>query len=101
MYTCGSVEGAWLAFKFRFQTIVDSLAPLKEIIIEQSNAPWITAEIIHTRSERDKALRKFKSTNYDCWHNLYLHQQNEVQYNTKAAKANYYEAQVEENKQTN
>ena len=41
----------------RFQTIVDSLAPLKEIRIKQSTAPWITAEIIHTRSERDKALR--------------------------------------------
>ena len=74
VYTCGSVEGAWLplAFKSRFQTIVDSIAPLKEIRIKQSTAPWITAEIIHTRSERDKALRKFKSTNYECWHNLYL-----------------------------
>ena len=98
MYTCGSVEGAWLAFKSRFQTIVDSLAPLKEIRIKQNTAPWITAEIIHTLSERDKALRKFKSTKYECWHNLYLHLRNEVQYKTKAAKANYYEAHVEENK---
>ena len=98
VYSCESVEGAWLAFKSRFQTIVDSLAPLKEIRIKQSTAPWITAEIIHTRSERDKALRKFKHTNYECWHNMYLHLRNEVQYKTKAAKANYYEAQVEENK---
>ena len=52
VYTCGSVEGAWLAFKSKFQTIVDSLAPLKEIRIKQSTAPWITAEIIDTRSER-------------------------------------------------
>ena len=66
VYSCESVEGAWLAFKSRFQTIVDSLAPLKEIRIKQSTAPWITAEIIHTRSERDKALRKFKHTNYEC-----------------------------------
>ena len=29
---------------------------------------------------------------------MYLHLRNEVQYKTKAAKANYYEAQVEENK---
>ena len=58
-------EGAWLAFKSRFQTIVDSLALLKEIRIKQSTAPWITTEIIHTRSERDKALRKFALfTNY-------------------------------------
>ena len=98
VYSCESVEGAWLAFKSRFQTIVDSLAPLKEIRIKQSTAPWITAEIIHTRSERDKALRKFKHTNYECWHNMYLHLRNEVQYKTKVAKANYYEAQVEENK---
>ena len=98
VYTCGSVEGAWLAFKSRFQTIVDSLAPLKEIRIKQSTAPWVTAEIIHKRSERNKALRKFKTTNYECWHNVYLHLRNEVQYKTKAAKANYYEAQVEENK---
>ena len=98
VYTCGSVEGAWLAFKSRFQTIVDSLAPLKEIRIKQSTAPWVTAEIIHKRSERNKALRKFKSTNYECWHNVYLHLRYEVQYKTKAAKANYYEAQVEENK---
>ena len=98
VYTCGSVEGAWLAFKSRFQTIVDSLAPLKEIRIKQSTAPWVTAEIIHKRSERNKALRKFKSTNFECWHNVYLHLRNEVQYKTKAAKANYYEAQVEENK---
>ena len=39
VYTCGSVEGAWLAFKSRFQTIVDSLATLKEIRIKQSTAP--------------------------------------------------------------
>ena len=98
VYSCESVEGAWLSFKSRFQTIVDSLAPLKEIRIKQSTAPWITAKIIHTRSERDKALRKFKHTNYEYWHNMYLHLRNEVQYKTKAAKANYYEAQVEENK---
>ena len=96
VYSCESVEGAWLAFKSIFQTIVDSLAPLKEIRIKQSTAPWKTAEIIHTRSERDKALRKFKHTNYE--HNLYLHLRKEVQYKTKAAKANYYEAQAEENK---
>ena len=72
---------------------MDSLAPLKEIKIKQSTAPWITAAIIHRRSERDKAFRKFKSTNYECWHNFYLHLRNEVQYKTKAAKANYYEAQ--------
>ena len=43
-----------------------------------------------------KALRKFKHTNYEYWHNMYLHLRNEVQYKTKAAKANYYEAQVED-----
>ena len=37
VYTCGSVEAAQLAFKSRFQTIVDSLAPLKEIRIKQSS----------------------------------------------------------------
>ena len=31
VYSCSSVEGTWLAFKSRFQSIVDSLAPLKEI----------------------------------------------------------------------
>ena len=44
------------------------------------------------------AVSNSRHTHYEYWHNMYLHLRNEVQYKTKAAKANYYEAQVEENK---
>ena len=86
-----------LAFKSIFVATVEYIAPFSEVRIKQVTQRWITTEILHLRSKRDKALSKFKHTHLESWHNRHLPFHKQVQYMVKAAKDDYYETMVTEN----
>ena len=55
-----NVINAWSRFKSIFVTVIDNIAPIKEVRIKNRTEPWIDSEILHSINERDKAYQTFK-----------------------------------------
>ena len=95
---CDNVVDAWNCFKNIFLSVIDNLAPVKEIRIKQRTEPWITLDILTSISERDKAFSVYKknssSANYEIFKNL----RNKTQTLIYKAKQKYITTTIEDNK---
>ena len=60
-----NVIDAWSRFKSIFVTVIDNIAPIKEVRIKNRTEPWIDSEIFHSIDERDKAYQQFKRDKSD------------------------------------
>ena len=60
-----NVLNAWSRFKSIFVTVIDNIAPIKEVRIKNRTKPWIASEILHSINERDKAYQTFKRDKSD------------------------------------
>ena len=54
------MERVWLAEKSIFVAIGDYITLFKEVGIKQGSEPWITTDMFHLCSERDKVFSKFR-----------------------------------------
>ena len=57
--TCDNVIQVSNNFRGLFMSVVDSIAPIKEIRFKQCTEPWMCKEILECIRERDKSLYKF------------------------------------------
>ena len=57
-----NVNSAWLKFKELFLSVVNELAPLKQIRIKQRSEPWFSGIILDLISRRDHALANFRKS---------------------------------------
>ena len=62
IYWCRNVNYAWRIFQEIFMSILDYIAPTKEIKIKQKTEPQITSEILNQIRERDSFLYLYKKT---------------------------------------
>ncbi|KAK3085363.1 hypothetical protein FSP39_002164 [Pinctada imbricata] len=92
------VNDAWIVFKNIFSETLDAVAPIKEIRLKQRTEPWITSDILEHIQLRDKLLYQFKKSRTEEDYSLYRKARNQVQYMCKSAKSNYFNDQVEENR---
>ena len=60
-----NVIDAWYSFKSIFLTVVDNIAPIKEVRIKNRTEPWIDSEILHSINARDRACQTFKRDQSD------------------------------------
>ena len=63
VFITNSVDTAWKSFKKVFISVLDSVAPVKEIRLKQRSEPWLTTEIIELIKERDNLLQMFRNQN--------------------------------------
>ena len=54
---------AWDNFKCLFLSVLDNIAPVKEVRIKQRTEPWITSDILNSINERDKLFVYLNRTN--------------------------------------
>lgn len=57
---CDNVIDAWSNFKSIFLSVIDNLAPIKEVRFKHRTEPWITDNILQNIQDRDKPFYKFK-----------------------------------------
>ena len=57
---CTSVEKAWSLFKLAFLSVVDKLAPMKEVRVRTRAEPWVTTDILKAIRLRNDSFTKLK-----------------------------------------
>ena len=98
IYDISNVNEAYAFFKDKFVSILNTLAPIKEIRIKQDTEPWMCSEILDLIKQRDHYLKMFKqsksSTDIAQHHML----RNQVTHKIKKAKAQFIKTSIVENK---
>ena len=98
MFTTDSVQESWLTFKELFLSVLNSVAPEKQVRLKQRSEPWITSDILNLIKLRDKCLYNFKKSKNKDFYTEYCSIRNRVQREVNKAKSDYIESAFEENK---
>ena len=92
------VNSAWKSFQEVFMSVLDNIAPVKEVRIKQRTEEWMTSDILDLIHCRDKFLYNFKKYgNHDDYVN-FNKLRNKVQREIKRAKSEFFSGKIEENK---
>ena len=93
-----NVENAWSAFSDIFMSILNSIAPVKEVRLKQRTEPWVDSELLDLMRSRDRFLYQFKKHGNSEDYRLFCSYRNQVQRYIRKAKADYFSNKIEENK---
>ena len=81
---------AWEKFKSNFTSLVDDIAPIKEVRIKQRTEPWVNDEILQSIKDRDKAFETFKNDRSDEKFTVFKQLRNKTQTLIYNAKKNFF-----------
>lgn len=98
LYLCRNVNIAWEIFKKLFMSVLNEIAPMKEIKMKCKTEPWITLEILELIRERDQNLVNYNKIGDSKFYIAYCLLRNKVQRKVKDAKESYFENKIEENR---
>ena len=98
VYSSISVDEAVENFVKIFQEILDLFAPVVSVRLKQRSEPWFNNEILSLIKERDHFLYKFRKCKNRAFYVSYCQCRNKVQRLVRAAKKEFFETQLEENK---
>ena len=74
------VDIAWGKFKSILLSIIDKVAPYKEVRVKQRTKPGMSSEILNLIRQRDKYLRKFRRSKDQSDYKLFVYHRNQVTY---------------------
>ena len=96
VYLAVSVDEAYDYFVGILGSIIDELAPMRQVRVKQRTEAWMTGEIISSIKRRDFLFGQFKRdrTKRDVYRE-YCRVRNKVQRDVKLAKQVYFEGMVE------
>ena len=86
---------AWEKFKSNFTSLVDDIAPIKEVRIKQRTEPWVNDEILQSIKDRDKAFQTFKNNRSDEKFTVFKQLRNKTQTLIYNAKKNFFKDKLE------
>jgi hypothetical protein len=92
------VSVAWNNFKAIFLNVIDSLAPVKQIRTKQRTEPWITAEVLSSIRERNRAFYNFRNHKTDDNFESFKTLRNKTQTLIQKAKSDYFTGVLEDNR---
>ena len=97
IFNCHNVDIAWGKFKSILLSIIDKVAPYKEVRVKQRTKPWMSSEILNLIRQRDKYLQKFRRSKDQSDYKLFVYHRNQVKYKKEKAKSQYCVHAVNEN----
>lgn len=100
LYLCRNVENAWETFRSIFHSILDDIAPFRDMKIRQHTEPWMTSEILDGIRKRDELLSIYNKDKKENYHKEFCKQRNQVQRDIKRAKEEFIAGKIEENKKS-
>ena len=74
------INDAYSDFTGKVTSVIDQIAPMKEIRVKNNSQDWFDAEIHEEIEMRDKLLAKFKTSRNSTDHENYKKARNKVQY---------------------
>ena len=98
IYDISNVNEAFAFFKDKFVSILNTLAPIKEIRIKQDTEPWMCTEILDLIKQRDYYLKMFKQSRSSIDIAQHHMLRNQVTHKIKRAKAQFIKTSIVENK---
>ena len=57
---CDNVSEAWLNFKHLLLSVINNIAPVKEVRMKQRTEPWINSDILEVIKKRNTAFNLYK-----------------------------------------
>lgn len=94
---CEIVNDAWTIFKSKFMSVLDEVAPVKQVRLKQKSELWFNSEILNAISQRDSAYKSFLKTKSQEDHKVYASLRNLTQKKIKLAKQTYVKDHIESN----
>ena len=83
------INNAYSDFTGRVTSVIDEIAPIKEIRVKNNSQDWFDAEINEEIERRDKSLAKFKKFRIHSDNESYKKARNKVQCMIKNKKKNF------------
>ena len=90
------VNTAWNNFITMFRTVIDKVAPVKEVRLKQRNKPWFSGEVRNMIQRRNQALLKFRRTKNNIDYLEFKRIRNQTHHKIQSYKKNYVLDQLEE-----
>lgn len=78
MFTAQTVQKSWSVFKDIFLSVVNKIAPVKEVGLKHRSEPWMDFEIHGLIKCRDLYLYRFKNTGNKEFYKLYCSLRNKI-----------------------
>ena len=91
------INDAYSDFTGRVTSVIDQIAPMKEIRVKNNSQDWFDAEIHEEIEMRDKLLAKFKKSRNSTDHENYKKARNKVQYLINDKKKTFVVGKLNEN----
>lgn len=98
LYTNRNVNSAWKIFCEIFMSVLNDVAPIREVKVKNHTEPWITPEILELIKQRDNFLNNYNKNGNKMFYSDYCKYRNKVQREVKEAKATFFENKIEENR---
>ena len=91
---CFDVKMAWYSLKIIFHSVLDSVAPVKEVKLKQRTEPWMNSDILQNITYWDETLNKFRKTKDPDLYKKYCQLRNLVQRETSTSTTAESRAQI-------
>ena len=91
------INNAYSDFTEKLASVIDEIAPIKEIWVKNNSQDWFDAEINEEIERRDKSLAKFKKSRLHSDNESYKKARNKVQRMIKNKKKNFFTGKLNEN----
>ena len=91
------INNAYSDFTGRVTSVIDEIAPIKEIRVKNNSQDWFDAEINEEIERRDKSLAKFKKSRLHSDNESYKKARNKVQRMIKDKKKIFFTGKLNEN----
>ena len=89
-----NINTAWSAFREILISILDSVAPVKEIRLKQRTEPWITSEILGLIKQRDNCLYQFKKSKDTSFLNYSVNLETMFKENSTLQNLNFFQIRL-------
>jgi len=95
--TFENVNAAYADLVSKFMSVIDNIAPLKQIRLKTNTKPWFDGEILERIRVRDKLRKKYKKSGLQIDFDLFKDAQKTAKQITKVKKSDYFKDQLRAN----
>ena len=92
---CDNACKAWELFKNLFVSVINNVAPVKQVRIKQRTEPWIDSDILHAINLRDNAFTRYRKDKSVDNFNTFKVLRNKAQSMIKSAKKGFFTETLE------
>ena len=96
--TSTDVTKTWERFKKYFHSVLDAVAPRKEISLKQKTEPWMATDILQCIQKRDAWLKSSEKTRYPELYQAYCKLRNKIQRESRHSKSENLANKIDENR---